>query len=160
MFYKGIISKEKMIGIHTNIPIIFAALRRLFASWTSSKWTHAISASFSATSLLSISHLISFISLLPIEDRVINLLIFPCKYFSYMVITGYTIYNIRHRFSGPWNSLTFPPKDPGVIIYKVMVLGTSLSHNLSQDSLPWATCIYLHLPKLHATTTTVPCVGL
>ena len=78
-----------------------------------------------------------------------------------MVITGYTIYNIRHRFRGTWNSLTLLPKVPGVIIcygfshpspfkmglvvmgpaYEIVVLGTSLSHNLSHDSLPWAACI-------------------
>ena len=78
-----------------------------------------------------------------------------------MVITGYTIYNIRHRFRGTWNSLTLLSKVPGVIIcygfshpvpfkmglvvmgpaYEIVVPGTSLSHNLSQDSLPRAACI-------------------
>ena len=85
-------------------------------------------------------------------DGVINPLIFSCKKFSYMVITGYTIYNIRHRLWGTWNSLTLLPKVPGVIIcygfshpapfkmglvvmgpaYGIVVLGTSLSHNWSQ----------------------------
>ena len=63
-------------------------------------------------------------------------------------------YNIRYRFRGTWNSLTLLPKIPGVIVcngfshpapfkmglvvmgpaYEIVVLGTSLSHNLSQDS--------------------------